>query len=152
MNHRERKELTLQVLKQDEDEGLTLENNEIYQIIQQEIELDPLMGEQGGISLYPYDVVEFEEVSSLLFLVINRLDKPINNLIFNLTLGNEEEKVYIFDEHQVDLPQKYLGVLEKDGVVPILLDIDEEDEALFSGLTMNNVLLELDNVGIEFVE
>lgn len=149
----DKQEVTLQVLKQDEEEGLTIENSELYQAIQAEVEADPLMGEPNDLSLFPFDIVEFEDgSSSLMFLVINRLDKPIQNLVFNLTFGNGEDKSYIFEDHQVDLPEDYLGVLEKDGVVPILLEIEKEDEALFAELTMDNVLLELENVGIDFVE
>lgn len=146
-------ELTLQLLKQDEEDGLTLENNELYQAIAEEVEADPLMGEPNDLSLYPFDIVEFEDgTSSLMFLVINRLDKPIKNIVFDLTFGNKEDDTYIFEGHQVDLPEDYLGGLDKDGVVPILLEIEEDDEALYSELTMDNVLLELENVGIDFEE
>ena len=40
----EKEDLTLQVLKVDEEDGITIENNEFYQAIQAEIENDPKMG------------------------------------------------------------------------------------------------------------
>lgn len=49
----------------------------------------------------------------------------------------------------VDLPEDYLGVIEKDGAVPLLIDIDEEGEKIFASLNMDNLYLELDDVGID---
>jgi len=146
----EKEPLTLQLLKADEDAGMTLENNEIYQWIQAEIDADPFMGDEDDLSLYPFDIVESEDgSSSLMFLVINRLDNPIQNLIFSLTFGNDEGE-YIFDDVVVDLPETYLGILDKNGVVPILVDMDAADEELFQSLTLDNVYLKLDNIGIDF--
>lgn len=152
MEQNDNEALTLQVLKQDEDEGITIENNEIYQVIQETVDEDPYMGDENDLSLYPFDIVEYEdETSSLLFLVINRLDNPIRNLIFTLTFGNNEGD-YIFEDHVVDLPEDYLGVLDKNGVVPILVDIEGDHRDLFDSLTQENVYLNLDDVGIDFVE
>jgi len=145
-------ELTLQVLQADQDEGITIENNELYQILQEAVDADPLMGDPNDLSLFPFDIVEYDDgSSSLIMLVINRLDNPIRNLIFTLTFGNDEGD-YIFDDHLVDLPEEYLGVLDTEGVVPILLDIEDGDEELFNTLTLENVYLKLDDVGIDFAD
>src|SRR5699024_1112976 len=80
MAENENNELTLQVLKQDEEEGITIENNEIYQVIKEAVDADPLMGDPNDLSLFPFDIIEYEDgTSSILFLVINRLDNPIQN-------------------------------------------------------------------------
>ena len=103
-------ELSLQVLKEDEEAGIKIDNNELYQVLQAEIEANPLMGDPDDLSLFPYDIVEYEDGSAaILFLVINRLEHPIENLFMVLTFGNDEGD-YIFDETSVDLPQEYMGV------------------------------------------
>lgn len=144
--------VSLQVLKIDDDAGITIENNETYQVIQETVDAEPYMGDENDISLYPFDMVENEDgTSSLLFLVINRLDDPIRNLIFTLTFGNDEGD-YIFEDHVIDLPEEYMGILDDNGVVPVLIDVEEDYEDLFNSLTLDNLYLELDDIGIEFVE
>lgn len=144
--------VSLQVLKVDDAAGITIENNETYQVIQETVDAEPYMGDENDISLYPFDMVESEDgASSLLFLVINRLDDPIRNLIFSLTFGNDEGD-YIFEDHVIDLPEEYMGILEDNGVVPVLIDVEGDHEDLFNSLTLDNLYLEIDDVGIDFVE
>lgn len=148
----EKEDLTLQVLKVDEEDGITIENNEFYQAIQAEIENDPKMGDQDDFSLLPLDVAYFEDDSiSLMFLAINRLKDPIKNIAFDLTLGNQDGE-YIFENYEIDLTEDYIGVLEKNGAIPFFVDITEEDEEIFSTLTDENVHMEMDNFRIDFVE
>ncbi len=148
----EKEDLTLQVLKVDEEDGITIENNEFYQAIQAEIENNPKMGDQDDFSLLPLDVAYFEDDSiSLMFLAINRLKDPIKNIAFDLTLGNQDGE-YIFENYEIDLTEDYIGVLEKNGAIPFFVDITEEDEEIFSTLTDENVHMEMDNFRIDFVE
>lgn len=145
-------DLTLQLLKVDEEDGITIDDNEIYQAIQAEIDSDPKMGVPNDFSLFPFDVVYFDDGGiTLLFLAINRLDKPIRNMAFDLTLGNEDGD-YIFEDTEVDLPENLIGTLEVDGAIPFYLDITEEDEELFYTLDQENVLLNMENFKIDFVE
>lgn len=148
----DKEELDLQILKVDEEEGITAENNEIYQAVQAEIDADPYMGDADDFSLFPYDVVEFEDESvSVMFLAINRLDKPIRNMSFDLTLGNQDGD-YIFENTEIDLPEELIGELDTDSVVPFFADITEEDVDLFYSLDMENLHLDMDNFKIDFVE
>lgn len=148
----EKEDLTLQVLKVDEEDGITIENNEFYQAIQAEIENDPKMGDHDDFSLLPLDVVYFEDDSiSLMFLAINRLKDPIRNIAFDFTFGNQDGE-YIFENFEVDLTEDYIGTLEKNGAIPFFLDITEEDEELFYTLSDENVHMEMDNFRIDFVE
>ena len=145
-------DLTLQLLKVDEEDGITIDDNEIYQAIQAEIDSDPKMGVPNDFSLFPFDVVYFDDGGiTLLFLAINRLDKPIRNMAFDLTLGNEDGD-YIFADTEVDLPEDLIGTLEVDSAIPFYLDITEEDEELFYTLDQENVLLNMENFKIDFVE
>lgn len=148
----EKEDLTLQVLKVDEEDGITIENNEFYQAIQAEIESDSKMGDHDDFSLLPLDVVYYEDNSiSLMLLAINRLKDPIQNIAFDFTLGNQEGE-YIFENFEVDLTEDYMGTLQKNGAIPFFLDITEEDEELFYTLSDENVHMEMDNFKIDFVE
>lgn len=152
MSNQGNEDLTLQVVKADEDAGITLDNSDFYQALSEIIEEDPQMGVANDLSLYPYSVIEKEEGgNAALFLVINRLGKPIENLIFDLTLGNQNDE-YVYEKMEVDLPGEVIGVLDNNGVIPILLDIEEEDIDLFLTLEQDNIHLQLDNVGIDFKE
>lgn len=148
----EAENLTLQVIKVDEEAGITIQNSEFYQALLEVVESDPQMGDQGDISLYPYSVMEMDDgENSALFLVINRLGKPIKNFVFDFTFGSQDGE-YIYEQMEVDLPEEFMGVLEDAGVIPILLDIDETDIDLFLSLEQEDIFMELDNVGIDFVE
>lgn len=145
-------DLTLQILKVDEEAGVSIDDHELYQALQAEIAADPKMGDENDFSLLPYNVVQYEDGSKgIVFLAINRLNEPIRNLTFELTFGHQDGE-YIFEDYVVDLPEDYMGVLEADGAVPFFLDISDEDEALFERLTPENVYIEMSNFGIDFAE
>lgn len=148
----EKADLTLQLLKADEDQGVTLDNNPFYQELTEVIESDPKMGDQNEFSIFPYSIVENEaDTYAMLVLVINRLEKPIRSVVFDLTLGNQDGE-YIFDAISVDLVEEYMGILEIDGVIPIFLEVEARDVDLFYTLDPNNLLLEMDNFKTAFVE
>ena len=145
-------DLTLQVLNVDKQAGITVDNNEFYQAVSEVIKANPQMGAPNDFSLYPYSVLENNEGEpAVLCLVINRLEKPIQQIIFDLTLGTKDGE-YIFNDVAVDLPEEYMGILERDSVVPILLNIEEKDVDLFHELDDENVLLKMENFTIDFVE
>lgn len=147
-----KKDLTLHVMKVDEEAGISLENSEFYQAIKEVIESDPQMGDPNDISLFPYSVIEKADGQpAVLFLMINRLGKPIQNIVFDFTFGNQEGE-YIYDDMEVELPEEVMGILDDDGVTPLLLDIDEADVELFLSLEQEDIFMELDNVGIDFIE
>ena len=145
-------ELKLHVLKVDEEAGVTVENNEFYQAVLEIVEADPKMGAANDFSLYPYSVLENKDGEpSLLCFIINRLEKPIKNLSFNFTFGNQDGE-YIFDSNEVRLPNEYLGNLDKDALAPILLTMNKEDVDLFYTIDEHNVYVKMDDFGIDFIE
>lgn len=151
MVNEEKADLTLHVMKVDEDAGITLENSEFYQAVSEVVESDPQMGDSNDLSLFPYSVIEKADGQpAVLFLMINRLGKPIQNIVFDFTFGNQEE--YIYDDMEVELTEEVMGILAADGVTPLLLDIDEADVDLFLSLEQEDIFMELDNVGIDFIE
>lgn len=145
-------DLQLQVQKADEEAGITIENNEIYSQLAEVIKADPKAGIPNDFSVYPHDIVYNEDgSSSVLFIGVNRTDKPIRNISFELTLGDNDGN-YIFEGQEVLLDENSVGVLQQDSAVPFLLGITKEDEDIFKTLTQSNVDIRLDNAQVDFVE
>lgn len=136
-------ELTLQMLKVDEEAGLTLADNEFYQAIQATIDAEPHMGETNDFSILPLSTIDFEDDGkALLFLAINRTQNPLKNVAFELTFGHQDG-TYILENEEVDLSEDYIGVLEENSAIPFFLDITDEDEEIFKKLTNENTLMEM---------
>ncbi|MFC4388919.1 hypothetical protein ACFOZ1_14040 [Gracilibacillus marinus] len=149
---RQIEDLTLQIQKVDQEAGITVENNDLYSQLNEVIKADPKAGLPNDFSVYPHDIVYFDDnSSSVLFIGVNRLDAPIRNISFDLTFGNKSGE-YIFDAEPVALTEDFIGILEKDSAVPFLIEITPEEEALFMELTEDNVELRLDNANIDLVE
>ena len=142
--------LTLQVLKMDEEEGITLDNNDVYKDISEIIAENPDMGIADDFSIQILDVVENMDgtIDTLAFLAINRLDEPLKNINFDYTLGNTEGD-YIFDGIEVDLTESDVGVIQAHGVVPFYLEVTEEQIELLSTLDQDNSVMEFDKFKFE---
>lgn len=145
-------DLKLQLQKADEEAGVTIENNLIYSSLAEAIGADPKIGVKNDFSLYPYDIAYFEDGStSIVFLAINRLDKGMKNVSFDLTFGHQNGE-YIFENVEVYLSEDQVGVIESNSSVPFVLDITPEDEEIFEVLTKDNVYLKMTNFYFELVE
>ncbi|GAA0303891.1 hypothetical protein GGQ92_001774 [Gracilibacillus halotolerans] len=149
---RDMPDLKLQVQKADEEAGITTENNEIYKQLVDVINADPKAGIPNDFSVYPHDLVQNEDGStSVLFIGVNRLNRPIHNISFDLTLGDVEGN-YIFDGQEVLLDENGVGVIQPHSAVPFLLGITEEDQDIFMSLTESNVEIRLDNAQVDYGE
>lgn len=149
---RELPDLKLQVQKADEEAGITVENNEIYSQLVDVINADPKAGVPNDFSVYPHDIVRNEDgSSSLLFIAVNRVNKPIRNISFDLTLGDKEGN-YIFERQEVILDENGVGILQPHSAVPFLLGITAQDEEIYSTLTNTNVEIRLDDAQVDYAE
>ncbi|ENH96041.1 hypothetical protein J416_12979 [Gracilibacillus halophilus YIM-C55.5] len=145
-------DLELQVQKIDKEDGITIENSELYSQLNEVIKADPKGGIPNDFSIYPHDLVYNEDGStSIVFFAINRLHAPIRNIYFELTLGNKNG-AYIFEKMPVTLDEEYVGIIKTDSAVPFLIDIYPEDEEIFMRLTEENIDLRLDNYDVELDE
>ncbi|WP_106496028.1 hypothetical protein [Lentibacillus sp. Marseille-P4043] len=144
--------LVLQLQKQDEEAGVTVESNSIYSILDEAIKADPQMGVPNDFSLYPFDIsINPDGSHSIIFLAINRLKDPIKNVSFNMTFGNKNGE-YIWEDSETSLPEKQFGVIQPDHAVPYMLDVTPEQEKIFDGLTNDNVYLKVNNFNMDVVE
>ena len=147
----EKEDLTLIVSEFDKDAGFTIDNSDIYASIQELIDEDPKVGDHDDISFYPLDIIEYEDGGlGLGILIINRLNKPIKNVAFDMELGKAEGEMVLDEE--IFLEEGYIGELGVNETMPFFLSIDEEEMELFYTLTESNLHLEVDNFKIDFVE
>lgn len=142
--------LTLQVLKMDEEEGITIDNNDVYKEINEIVNENPDLGIVDDFSIQILDVVENVDgtFDTLAFLAINRLDEPLKNINFEYTLGNDEGE-YVFDGIEIDLTESDVGVIQAHSVVPFYLGVTEEQIELLSTLDQDNSVMEFDNFTFE---
>lgn len=144
--------IILQLSKEDEASGITLDNDEIYIGIQEMIEQDPKMGEDNNVNFLPIGSIGYEvDRIGLVILLVNRLNNPVRNIAFNLTLGDDKGN-YIVKDEQITLTEDYLGELDKNGAVPFTIEITEDEEKLFYTLTNENMKLIAKDLEVDFVE
>lgn len=106
----EKKDLTLQVAKVDKENGLTIENSQIYQWANDVIKEKPELGGDNTFTMYLVDSLTKEsEEKMLLFMAINRIKKTIKNITFDLTAGNETGG-YVCNPLKVSLLAATIGV------------------------------------------
>ncbi|KYG26010.1 membrane lipoprotein lipid attachment site-containing protein [Alkalihalobacillus trypoxylicola] len=145
----EEKELQLQVTQVDKDSGVTVENNETYQEIERLLKENPDWGYPNDFGLQVVDLITFEEGNvQLLMLAINQTGQPLKDISLNLTLGSTDGDM-IMDNELVHIEEQIIGVIEDHSAVPVLLPLNEEQQAIFNTLTDENVVMELDNFDYE---
>lgn len=145
--------LTLQVLKMDEEAGVTLDNNNVYQELSEIIAENPDLGIPGDFSIQILDVVENMDgtYDTLAFLAINRLDEPLKNISFEYVLGNDEGD-YVFEGSEVHLTESEVGIIQAHSVVPFYLDVTEQQIELLSTLESDKTIMAFENFTFESVE
>lgn len=145
-------DLTLQVLKVDEDDGITVDNHPIYSELAEVIAEDSKAGIPNDFAVYAHDLVYNDDgTTSALFIGINRLDVPLKNLHFDLTLGNTNGD-FIFMEEPILLDEDFAGIIQPHSAIPFTVQVTPEGEEIFMGLTDETVIIELSNADVEFAE
>ena len=149
---KEKVNLKLQLLKPDEQAGVTIENNDLYQLVNEKIKQNPQMGEGTGFIFYLGDIFTKKSGQKvLLTLSINRLNDPITNVNFNLTLGNEVDG-YVWNKMKTTLPESNIGVLQPNGVVPVLIPLTNDQYTTVQKLNKADKLLKIENLKYETVK
>lgn len=148
----EMSKLTLQVLKTDEANGLTLENNDLYKELTRVINENPNIGTPNDFSMQTVNSVnEGQENAAYIFLAINRTDVAMKNIMFNFTMGIKDgEKIW--ENEKIGLSEDTAGVLQPNSAVPVIIPLTPEQESLIDNLTSENTVLELSNFQYESAE
>lgn len=149
--NKEQQALTLQVLKVDEENGVTVEDG-TYQELSGLLEANPTIGVADDFSIHALDLKKTEDGRSvMLFLGINRLEKGIKDITLEYTLGVETEGTlkYIFNREEIILPAQYAGVIQPNHAIPFTLPLTQEGEELLKLLTKENKVMKIDNATYE---
>ncbi|SIT66024.1 hypothetical protein [Edaphobacillus lindanitolerans] len=143
--------LQIQVLKADEENGLT-EENEMYQQLSSLLEANPGLGVPEDFSVHALNLVPTQSGgNSLLFFGINRLDQPIRNIEFDYTLGIEEngEQKLVLDKEHVELTEGETGSIQPAHAIPFTIDVTSEGSEILKNMTEENKIVKLENVKYE---
>lgn len=142
----ENTDLQLTVTKADEEAGVTIKNNEDYQILNDVVKSNPQLGTLDDFSMFTIDFDEevTQNLDMITFLGINRLDEPIKNLNFNITFGNDRGE-YVWENQNIDIPEETFGTFDPDHAIPIMLDITEEQLEVYQTITEENQVFSLDD-------
>ncbi len=141
--------LTLQVSKADEEAGLSIDNHNIYNELNQIVEQNPKVGAANDFSLFIVDTMRDEtDNAKLLFLGINRLPEAIKNVSFEYTLGNDDDE-FVWENEEVTLTEEQTGVLQVDSAIPIALPLTDEQETLLKTIDEENQMVEISNFKYE---
>lgn len=140
--------LSLQVLKMDEEAGVTIENSDIYSGLESIIAKDPTIGASDDFTVRTIDIYNTEDGAMLILLGINRLGTSIKNVSFELTLGNDSGD-YVWEEDPVMLSQDKTGVIEHNSAIPILRNLSEEEVELLKTMDESNIEILVENFDFE---
>ncbi len=144
--------LKLQVLKGDQEAGVTLENSELYRELNKIIQKNPAIGVADDFSLYIVNTIHDDQGESRLVLFgINRLPVAIKNFSFKYTLGNKDNE-YVWEKQRVKMNEEEAGILEPNSALPIVLELTEEQEELLKSLDNDNQVMVIDDFTFEEVK
>lgn len=137
--------LTLQLLRLDEENGVTIEGHNIYSELDQIVKDNPDMGEDNDFSVFVVNsIYDQDENPQILCLAINRLPYPIKNLAFDYTLGTQDGE-YVFDELHVTMDEETAGVLQPNSTFPLVLPITPVQDEVLQTINEDNQLVKVEN-------
>ncbi|SDZ50729.1 hypothetical protein SAMN05421736_11544 [Evansella caseinilytica] len=145
-------DLKLQVRTIDEETGLTLDNNELYEHLIKEVEERPESGIPNDFSLQVVDTMnEGKEDAALIFLAINRTKKPMKNITLSFTMGSKDGEM-LWENEPIIMDESIYGVIQPDSAVPLLLRITPEMTELLSRLNDDNLMMKIEDFDYEVGE
>lgn len=150
-NPNEKVGLSLQVLKIDQENGVTIENDDIYNGLDGMIAQAPTMGADDDFTVRTMNIYNAEDGSMLILLGINRLDVPIKDISFDLTLGSNSGE-YVWKDFPINMSENHAGILQPDSAVPILLNLSEDEEALLRTIDQDNIQIVIKDFDAEIIE
>ena len=142
-------DLNLQIAKSDENNGVTIENNPVYQIANNQIKKDPKAGVDNNFGMYAVDVLTKNSgEKAFLFIAVNRIHHSIKNITFDFTVGNKSGE-YVWNKLHLDLSETKIGVLQPNSAVPIIIPLTNEQFNLVNSMKKENSTMEIGNLKYE---
>ena len=152
-NQGEVEDLTLQVTKVDEEAGVTIENSEIYQELNEFVKENSKFGTPNDFSLLSVSMAEDPDGNhQMLFLGVNRIGTPVKNVKFELTIGSTEGDM-VWENIPITLDEENAGVLENNAALPIFLPVTSQEQIdVMRTISQENVVMEISNFNFETVD
>lgn len=145
-------DLNLQVLKEDQEVGVTIENNKMYSYLQELIDQDPTVGVDNDFTIRTMDIIEMDKGGYYFAMIgINRTGVSMKNMTFHITLSNAEGEP-IKESTPFELKETDVGPLETDSAVPILMSITEEERQAFLSLDKGDLQVTVENFDAELLD
>lgn len=131
--------IELQVVKKDADNGVTLDNNEMYKLLTSYINQNPAIGTKNDFSMRAVSLSKDLSKPGAVFLGINRTNKILKNITFKLSVSDKDNN-YVVKELPISLSENEVGAIKPNGAVPIVVSFDP-DNKFFSELDSDNIKL-----------
>lgn len=147
-----KEDLKVQLIKEDEEAGVTIETSQIYQYLSSVIKENPKLGDADSFTMFLGNYLTHESGDKvLLFMAINRFPFSVKNLNFDLSVGNEEDG-YVYDKLNVSLPETTIGVLQNNSTVPVIIPISNEKFDLLNKIQKDKIDIKIQNFKYDKVE
>ena len=141
----------IQVLKADEENGVTLENG-MYQQLSAFLESNPEVGVPDDFGVHPLTLAnQTEGGQAMFFLGVNRLEQPIKNITFDYTLGVDTGNgiAYVLEKERVELLEPFAGTIQPGHVIPFTVPVTPEGAEVLGSITEENKVVKLENANFE---
>lgn len=146
-------DLHLQVTKVDEESGVTIENSETYQQLNEFVKENAQFGAPNDFSMLSVSMAEDSEGNQqMLFLGVNRIGSPVKNVTFDITLGSTEGDM-VWENFPVTLDEETAGVIENNAALPIFLPVTSQEQIdAMNKISQENLVMEFNNFNFETVD
>ncbi|KYG26013.1 hypothetical protein [Alkalihalobacillus trypoxylicola] len=142
--------IELKLSQADEEAGVTTENNELFQELNDFVEQNPDAGTENDFSMTSMTMIQDPEGNQqMIFLGFNRLGESIKNVSFSYSLGNTEGDM-VWDNFEVLLDEEMIGAIPNNTAIPVALPITSQEQIdLLNTLSQENVVMQFDNFNYE---
>lgn len=116
------------------------------------IDKDPTVGVEDDFTVRTMDIITTKDGDSMLVMLgINRINVPLQNFSFDLTIGNKHGED-VRENYQVVMSEEDVGALEPYSAVPILMNLSEEEEELLRSLDENSLQVIIEDFNADGLE
>lgn len=141
-------ELDVHVLADHKNKELDEYYTELYENLKHTVKENPNMGEEDNFTIQTYRKFQNYQGPFYVFLGINRNKEAIQNVSFELTLGDDAD-YSIWDDKTIFLTKEEVGTIPTNSVFPILVPITKETLNKTKKIDFNHLNMEINGLYYE---